>query len=502
MKLLMPNNEFAPEIRFNASTCKVANTISHTTQWRLYTICLIINDVVMLSLGFRLAYMLRFETGLSFFQLNVAPSTTFYKNLVFFIIPLWLLVFYLAGLYNRQSLLGGTREYDLVFRATAVGFLLVVVAGFLDPDFIIARGFLLTAWGFSFLLTAIGRFLLRRLVYNLRTIGFFLTPAVIIGANAEGRSLAEQLLGWRTSGLAVVGFIDEKSEVTQPINRFPPVLGSLEKLDQIITEYQVEELIIATSAISRDGLLSIFKHYGFNSQVNLRLSSGLYEIITTGLTVKEFAYVPLIEVNKVRLTGTEKMFKLILDYGMALPLVILIMPFLLLIAVIILIDSPGPIIHRRRVMGINGRQFDAFKFRTMYANADEILVKYPELQAELIKNQKIKNDPRITRVGKFLRKASLDELPQLFNVLQHEMSLVGPRMITPEEVKVYNQWGMNLLTVQPGITGLWQVSGRSDVSYEERVRLDMHYIRNWSIWLDLQLIWQTIPAVLKGKGAY
>jgi lipopolysaccharide/colanic/teichoic acid biosynthesis glycosyltransferase len=236
--------------------------------------------------------------------------------------------------------------------------------------------------------------------------------------------------------------------------------------------------------------------------VNLRLSSGLYEIITTGLTVKEFAYVPLVEINKVRLTGTDKMFKLILDYGMALPLVILIMPFLLLIAVIILIDSPGPIIHRRRVMGVNGRQFDAFKFRTMYINGDEILVGYPELQAELEKNKKIKCDPRITRVGRFLRKASLDELPQLFNVLRHEMSLVGPRMITPEEVKVYNQWGMNLLTVQPGITGLWQVSGRSEVTYEERIRLDMHYIRNWSIWLDLQLIWQTIPAVLKGKGAY
>ena len=502
MKLSIPNNEFAPEIRLNASTCKIANAISHPIQWQLYTICLIINDVVMLAFGFRLAYMLRFETGLSFFQLNVAPSMAFYKNLVFFIIPLWLLVFYIVGLYNRQSLLGGTREYDLAFRATAVGFLLVVVAGFLDPNLIIARGFLLTSWGIAFLLTAIGRFLLRRLVYYLRTIGFFLTPAVIIGANAEGRSLAEQLLGWRTSGLAVVGFIDEKSEVTQPINRFPPVLGSLEKLDQIITEYQVEELIIATSAISRDGLLSIIKHYGFNSQVNLRLSSGLYEIITTGLTVKEFAYVPLIEVNKVRLTGTDKMFKLILDYGMALPLVILTMPLLLLIAVIILIDSPGPIIHRRRVMGVNGRQFDAFKFRTMYTNGDEILVKYPELQAELGKNQKIKNDPRITRVGKFLRKASLDELPQLFNVLRHEMSLVGPRMITPEEVKVYNQWGMNLLTVQPGITGLWQVSGRSDVTYEERIRLDMHYIRNWSIWLDLQLLWQTIPAVLKGKGAY
>ena len=151
---------------------------------------------------------------------------------------------------------------------------------------------------------------------------------------------------------------------------------------------------------------------------------------------------------------------------------------------------------------MNGSQFDAFKFRTMHVNGDEILAAHPELQAELALNHKLKDDPRVTRMGKWLRKFSLDELPQLFNVLFSQMSLVGPRMISPEEISKYNQWDINLLTIRPGITGLWQVSGRSDITYDERVRLDMYYIRNWSIWFDLQLLLQTIPAVVRGHGAY
>ena len=138
----------------------------------------------------------------------------------------------------------------------------------------------------------------------------------------------------------------------------------------------------------------------------------------------------------------------------------------------------------------------------MVTNGDEILEQHSELKEELATNHKLKNDPRITSIGAFLRKYSLDELPQLFNVLKRDMSLVGPRMISPEEAPRYKQFDMNLLTVLPGITGLWQVSGRSDISYEERVRLDMYYVRNWSIWLDLQLLFQTIPAVLRAKGAY
>ena len=232
------------------------------------------------------------------------------------------------------------------------------------------------------------------------------------------------------------------------------------------------------------------------------MSSGLYEIITTSLTVNEFAYVPLVYVNKIRLTGTNNILKFLLDYTIAILALIVLLPFLVFIAFWVKISSPGPIVHRRLVMGLNGKQFFALKFRTMVTNGNEILDQHPELKEELARNHKLKNDPRITRVGAFLRKFSLDELPQLFNVLKRDMSIVGPRMISPEEVSMYKQFDMNLLTVLPGITGLWQVSGRSDISYDERVRLDMYYVRNWSLWLDLQLLFQTIPAVLKGRGAY
>jgi exopolysaccharide biosynthesis polyprenyl glycosylphosphotransferase len=281
------------------------------------------------------------------------------------------------------------------------------------------------------------------------------------------------------------------------------VLGTVEELDQLIPRYEIDEIILASSAISsRDKMLDIFQSYGVSSNVNVRMSSGLYEIITTGLTVKEFAYVPLVGVNKVRLTGFNEVLKLCLDYTITIPALILLAPVLLAIALAVKLDSQGPIIYRRRVMGMNGRQFDAYKFRTMQENGDELLKAHPDLQAELARNFKLKRDPRVTRVGSIIRKASLDELPQLINVLKRDMSFVGPRIITPAEVEKYNKWDINLLTVRPGITGLWQVSGRSDVSYEERVRLDMHYIRNWSIWLDLQLLFQTIPAVIKRRGAY
>jgi lipopolysaccharide/colanic/teichoic acid biosynthesis glycosyltransferase len=204
----------------------------------------------------------------------------------------------------------------------------------------------------------------------------------------------------------------------------------------------------------------------------------------------------------VRLTGIDQWLKILIDYGLTIPGIIVASPVFLLIALAVKLDSPGPVIHRRRVMGLNARTFDAFKFRTMYVNGDEILNQHPELKEELERTHKLKNDPRITRVGKFLRKFSLDELPQLVNVLRYEMSLIGPRMISPPELADYNQWGMNLLTIRPGLTGLWQVSGRSDVSYEERVRLDMYYIRNWNVLLDIQILFQTIPAVLRSRGAY
>jgi lipopolysaccharide/colanic/teichoic acid biosynthesis glycosyltransferase len=237
--------------------------------------------------------------------------------------------------------------------------------------------------------------------------------------------------------------------------------------------------------------------------VSLRLSSGLYELLTTRVTVQHFGTLPLLRLDKIRLAPVEALLKATLDYALTTALLILLAPVLLAIAVLIRLDSPGPVLYRRRVLGGAQAPFDAFKFRTMHVDGHALLAAHPDALAVLKANHKLQDDPRVTRIGRWLRRASLDELPQLFNVMRAEMSLVGPRMITPEELEKYGRPGINLHTVKPGITGLWQVSGRSDLSYEERVRLDMYYVRNYSIWMDLQILFvQTIPAVLERRGAY
>ncbi len=480
-----------------------AINISLDEQWRILIFSLVIIDIMMTLGAFLLAYLVRFEMNVALFNLWVTPSFQFYLRLMLVLVPTWLTIFTVKGLYSKENLLGGTKEYSTLFNSITTGMILVIAFGFLVPDFYLARAWLLMAWFFSFILLFLGRFLVRRIVYFLRVRGYFISPAVIVGANDEGLMIAEQLLQWKTSGFNVLGFVDKKVKPGTIVYRNLKCLGNMEQLDDVLQEYQVEELILAASAISsRDKMVDIFKQYGFDKGINVRFSSGLYEIVTTGLTVNQFAYVPLVGVNPVRLTGVDLFIKSLMDISLTIPGVIVLSPILLIIAILVKMDSNGPVFHRRRVVGVNGREFDALKFRTMRIDGDEILEQYPELKEELNKNHKLKDDPRITQIGGFLRKYSLDELPQLFNVLKGDMTLVGPRMITQAEMDKYQKWDLNLLTVRPGITGLWQVSGRSNISYEERVRLDMYYIRNWTIWLDIQLLVQTIPAVIKGKGAY
>ena len=482
---------------------KASESVPKHVQWRLYTASLVVMDILMAGTAFRLAYYIRFESSIYLFSQDSDPNFFYYRLIVAILIPVWLVIFLILGLYDRQRLLGGTKEYSMVFNGTTIGMMLLIAVGFLNPDFIFARAWLLLAWIFSFILIAIGRFILRRIIYLFRSRGYYLSSALIVGANNEGLSLAEQLAGWRASGFHIMGFVDKKFPIGTQLTEDLFVLGRVDNLDELIDRYDVEELILASSAISsRDRMLDIFQRYGIANGVNVRMSSGLYEIITTGLTVKEFAYVPLVGVNKVRLTGVDEVLKFILDILITITALILLGPIMLVICLLIKLDTRGPIIHKRRVMGMHGQEFDAFKFRTMCEDGDKILANYPELGEELARNFKLKEDPRVTRIGQILRKTSLDELPQLINVLKREMSLVGPRIITPAEVEKYEKWDLNLMTVRPGITGLWQVSGRSDVTYDERVRLDMHYIRNWSIWLDIQLLFQTIPAVIKRRGAY
>jgi lipopolysaccharide/colanic/teichoic acid biosynthesis glycosyltransferase len=193
--------------------------------------------------------------------------------------------------------------------------------------------------------------------------------------------------------------------------------------------------------------------------------------------------------------------KRLLDLVFAVPTLILFSPLLLAFALVVRLDSPGPAFYRRRVMGRGGGQFDAFKFRTMHVNGDAILAGRPELLAEFQRDQKLRGDPRVTRAGRWLRRLSLDELPQLVNVVRGEMSLVGPRMIVRSELPRYGDGAAELLSLRPGLTGLWQVSGRGDVQGEARARMELEYVRTRSLRLDVRLLLQTIPAVFGGRGA-
>jgi exopolysaccharide biosynthesis polyprenyl glycosylphosphotransferase len=470
-------------------------------EWRLLLTGLTLTDSITLMAAFSLAYWVRFGSNLLPFQ-EETQAPGHYLGLIPWMIPLWLAAFAVSGLYNRRYLLGGTEEYDRVVNACTLGAMGVVLVGFLDPDFFVARGWLILFWLFGIFVTGLGRFTLRRVVYVLRRRGHFTARALIVGTDDEARAIAHQFNAAPTCGVQVVGFVGDRLPPGSQVIEGGHVLATLDGLEAVVSQHQVDELIVSATALTRERLLDIFRRFGNAPELQVRFSSGLFEIFTTSVQVKEIGYVPLMSLSKIRLSSIEVVMKTVLDYGLAIPGVIVLSPFLMLIAVAVKLDSPGPIFHRRRVLGVGGKPFYAYKFRTMHVQVDPKVAECPEIREQFTRGIKPQNDPRVTRVGGFLRRYSLDEFPQLFNVLKGQMSLVGPRMITPEEQELYGKWDMNLLTVKPGITGLWQISGRNDLSYEEKVRLDMHYIRNYTIWLDLRLLFQTFPAVLSGRGAY
>lgn len=467
--------------------------------WRRIMMLIAAGDTLALASGFGLAYLMRFWTDWAFFYAG-EPRTAFYATLIAILIPSWMALFWLYGLYDKGNLFGGTEEYARIFNACTLGMLLVIVLTFIQPHFVIARAWLLLAWACIVILTIAWRFAARRIVYTLRRFGYLQQHVLIIGANAEGCAVAEQLIDSPNTGVRIVGFIDDRpgSECSLPADVH--VLGPVSAFEALVAQTGADTVIIADTALVRERLATIYGAMETLRRLDVSLAPGLFEILTIGVHVREHGSVPLLHLNKTRITGLHAVGKALIDRLGALIGLIVLSPILLLVAVLIRLDSPGPAIYRRRVMGANSQPFDAFKFRTMRIEGEALLS--PAQRAELHEHGKLKDDPRITPLGRFLRRSSIDELPQLVNVLCGQMSLVGPRMLTFDELRHFGRWQHNLLTVRPGLTGLWQVSGRSTLGYEDRVRLDMHYIRNYSIWLDLYIILRTIQVVVSGHGAY
>jgi len=460
---------------------------------------LLLLDTACIALSMAGAYQLRFEL----MEYYASLSRGFYVRLAWIAIPIWLLIFAFYRLYHPDYLFGGVQEYANVINACTTGLVGLILYSALDRrvEYDISRGWLAIVWFSSVASMSLLRLGYRQLIYYLRKQGLFVRRVLVVGANEEGRAVVDQLRASPTAGMKVVGFVEPTLHRGTQVEGLP-VLSGLNRLDGLIQSLEVEELIVIPTALRREELLDIYRDWGTDKRVRIRLSSGLYELFTNGAQVREVGFIPLVSLNRTRITGMDALMKTALDYVSALVGTVVLAPVFLVIALLVRRDSPGPAIYRRRVVGLYGRRFDAYKFRTMVPDAGAYLEAHPELKKEWERNGKIQEDPRITRVGRILRRYSLDELPQLFNVLRGEMSLVGPRMITPAELSHFGRWRHNLLTVKPGLTGLWQVSGRSDISYGERVRLDMQYIRNYTIWSDLKLLFNTVRAVLKGQGAY
>jgi exopolysaccharide biosynthesis polyprenyl glycosylphosphotransferase len=347
---------------------------------------------------------------------------------------------------------------------------------------------------------------LARVVQNgvesaLRTRGIGTTRIVIVGAGEVGRTIMRTVVAQPGLGYNVIGFVDDNPDKGQTdIGRFR-ALGSIDALPGLIEDLAVDEVIITLPWMYHRRIMSVVRECE-RRDVSARIVPDLFQMSLSQVSVGDIGGVPLVGVREVGFSRGALAAKRVVDLVGSSLMLVFGAPILGLIALLVWLDSGRPVVFRQTRVGTEGRLFEIYKFRTMQQGAEadqERLRDLDEIEGAMFK---IRNDPRITRVGKLLRRTSLDELPQLLNVLRGEMSLVGPRPPTPNEVEHYEEWQKRRLQGRPGLTGLWQVSGRSLLSFDETALLDIFYIENWSLWLDFKIVLRTIPTVLLGDGAY
>jgi exopolysaccharide biosynthesis polyprenyl glycosylphosphotransferase len=322
---------------------------------------------------------------------------------------------------------------------------------------------------------------------------------IIIGAGQVGQTMAMKIRKHREYNLRLVGFLDDDPPAIDPSLDDLLVLGGEDDLVSAIRRYRASRIILAFSKWPHDRVLEVIRQAGLR-EVHLSIVPRYYEIVPANVAVTEVEGIPVLELPAAGLSRLALFTKRGLDLALTLPGLLLLSPLLLAIAIAVKLDSPGPVLFRQPRMGREQRVFQIFKFRTMVVGAEQLrsnLLAANETSGPLFK---IRQDPRVTRVGRFLRLLSLDELPQLLNVLKGEMSLVGPRPFVVYEDEKIDGWARRRLELTPGITGLWQVLGRHEMSFEEMVKLDYLYVNNWSLWGDIKLLLRTAPIVFGRRG--
>ena len=416
---------------------------------------------------------------------------------------LWKRTFSLLGLYQSKRLARLFPELADLSKASVLASVLLFAVGILFRIQKITPAVVLRFLPLTLACFIVSRVLLRRMLKTVRLRGHNLRHVIIVGTNARAIACAESMVARPELGYTLVGFVDDVWFGPIPDNHIEPKLVStIAEFRSYLRSHIIDEVIIALPIKSfydrEDELRQICQSQG----VIVRVLTDLFETQRATTEVAKLGADPLVSYYPVPSEGLELGVKRLIDVVGSLFLILLFSPFMLVAFILVKIDSDGPALFSQERIGFNKRRFRLYKFRSMVPNAEKLQDQLESRNEAKGPVFKITNDPRITRIGKFLRKTSIDELPQLFNVLKGDMSLVGPRPLPVRDYTGFNKdWQRRRFSVRPGITCLWQVSGRSGISFEQWMRLDMEYIDRWSLWLDMKILVRTIPAVMKGSGA-
>ncbi len=476
-------------------------TTSRETPWWVIT-----SDMVLFNLSIVFAHWTRYQLewfrDISFYH----PLSAYLPFGLLFTV-LMLVAFRIDRVYEQWS---GHQWLDQTYRitnATAKSTIVMLAVTFLLQPLGYSRLLLIEAGIIAIVLLGASRAIQNALVAHLHARGLGARGAIIVGAGEVGRTVMRTVVARPGLGYRIVGFVDDNPEkANSSIGRFQG-LGPIENLPDLIEERDVDEVIITLPWAYHRKIMGIVRTCE-RKDVHVHIVPDLFQMSLSRVGVEDLDGIPLVGVREVGFGEGVRRIKRAVDIVGAAFCLTLGAPLLGLIAVAIRLDSlaskskSGSIIFRQTRVGTNGRPFEMYKFRSMVEGAEEELDDLRDLNEVDGPIFKMRDDPRITRVGRVLRRTSLDELPNLWNVLRGDMSLVGPRPPLPSEVNEYAEWHKKRLEVRPGMTGLWQVSGRSLLSFDEQCLLDIYYIENWSLWLDIRILIQTVPRVLFARGAY
>jgi len=414
-------------------------------------------------------------------------------------LPVWVVIAKLYGLYEHDEERtdhSTADDFIGVFHMVTVCTFLFWAASYVTRIAHPTPPKLVIFWGGAVGFISLGRAGARTIArHNLA----YLQNAVIVGAGDVGQLVAKKLLNHPEYGINLVGFIDAQPKQRREDLEHLALLGDTSRLPAVIRLFDVERVIVAFSNESHEQTLELLRSLK-DLEVHIDIVPRLFELVGPGVGIHTVEGVPLVGLMPARLSRSSKLLKRSMDLAVTVPALILLFPVFAVIALLIKLDSPGPVFFRQVRMGTGDKTFRIFKFRSMAVDAEERKAEVAHLNKHLQyggdpRMFKIENDPRVTRLGAYLRKWSLDELPQLFNVVVGHMSLVGPRPLILEEHRHVRDWASKRISIRPGITGLWQVLGRSGIPFDEMVKLDYLYVANWSLFNDFQLIARTIPRV-------